>query len=76
LNLIADGGPANMIWNKELLQRLLDPTNQGKSLTAFAQRRWLAAALDHPPLVAAISSDLKINCNPQNADHAFEIDDI
>lgn len=65
-----------MIWNKELLQRLLDPTNQGKSLTAFAQRRWLAAALDHPPLVAAISSDLKIDCNPQNADHAFEIDDI
>jgi hypothetical protein len=64
-----------MIWNKELLQRLLNQTNQGKSLTAFAHRRWLAAALDHP-LVAAISSHLKINCNPQNADHAYEIDDI
>jgi hypothetical protein len=59
-----------------LLQRLLDQTNQGISLTAFAQRRWLAAALDHPPLVAAISSHLKINCNPQNADHVCEIDDI
>jgi hypothetical protein len=65
-----------MIWNKELLQRLLDQTNQGKSLTAFAQRRWLAAALDPHPLVAAISSHLKIDCNPQNADHAYEIDDI
>jgi hypothetical protein len=46
------------------------------NIITFAQRKWLAAALDHPPLVAAISSHLKINCNPQNADHAYEIDDI
>jgi hypothetical protein len=45
-----------MIWNKELLQRLLDQTNQGKRLTTFAQRRWLAAALDHPPLVEAFQA--------------------
>jgi hypothetical protein len=41
---------------QELLQRLLDQTNQGKRLTTFAQRRWLAAALDHPPLVEAFQA--------------------